>query len=517
MRFNIVPFLLVLVSFGGWVRAQNVGIGTQNPHPSARLDVSANNAGLLIPRLSASEMQAIVNPANGLQIYNTTNQCLMMYFPQTGWKSVTCDCAQFPNPQFTTTPTVLTVGQPIQFTPSHAGGQYQWQFSGGNPATSTSATPTVVFSNPGPITARLRVTDVFGCADSSLQTLQVLNCVPGALNAAFTFSPTTVSVGSTVTFTPTMGSSVNHQWSFASGATSTSTLVTPTTFWSATGSFTVIHTITDPANGCTDADTVQITVVNCPSGSQTFTFSGGAQTFQVPACVSSITVEAFGAQGGAPGGNSVSGRGARVQATLQVVGGSTLQVNVGGQGALSAGGWNGGGNGNSVASSSYRGWGGGGASDIRSGGTALANRILVAGGGGGYGTNHTSNASNFYGGAGGQNGAVGTCGDCTGGCTPAGGGTQSAGGTAASGPNLQGTPGPGSLGQGGNAGATSSGYFGGGGGGGGYYGGGASIGCGSNTSGGGAGGSSWVNPTGSSGVTISADQRSGNGQIVISW
>lgn len=81
---------------------------------------------------------------------------------------------------------------------------------------------------------------------------------------------------------------------------------------------------------------------------------------------------------------------------------------------------------------------------------------------------------------------------------------------------MQGTPGPGSLGQGGNAGALSSGHFGGGGGGGGYYGGGASSGCGSNTSGGGAGGSSWVNPTGSSGVSIMADQRSGNGQIVIS-
>ena len=168
MRFNIVRFFLVLLSFGGWVSAQNVGIGTQNPHPSARLDVSANNAGLLIPRFTASEMQAIVNPANGLQIYNTTNQCLMMYFPQTGWKSVTCDCAQFPNPQFTTTPTVLTAGQSIQFTPSHAGGQYQWQFSGGNPATSTSASPSVVFSNSGQITARLTVTDVFGCSDSSL-------------------------------------------------------------------------------------------------------------------------------------------------------------------------------------------------------------------------------------------------------------------------------------------------------------------------------------------------------------
>ena len=54
-------------------------------------------------------------------------------------------------------------------------------------------------------------------------------------------------------------------------------------------------------------------------------------------------------------------------------------MNVGGQGAgHDAGGFNGGG-----SADGSGGFGGGGASDIRIGGTALTDRVLVAGGGGG--------------------------------------------------------------------------------------------------------------------------------------
>jgi len=51
--------------------AQNVGIGTNNPHSSAELDVNSNKRGLLPPRLSMSERDSIENPADGLMIYCT--------------------------------------------------------------------------------------------------------------------------------------------------------------------------------------------------------------------------------------------------------------------------------------------------------------------------------------------------------------------------------------------------------------------------------------------------------------
>lgn len=53
-----------------------VGIGTSNPNASAVLDINSNNKGVLIPKLSSSERTNIINPANGLLIYNTTCNCL---------------------------------------------------------------------------------------------------------------------------------------------------------------------------------------------------------------------------------------------------------------------------------------------------------------------------------------------------------------------------------------------------------------------------------------------------------
>ena len=123
----------------------------------------------------------------------------------------------------------------------------------------------------------------------------------------------------------------------------------------------------------------------------TFDYTGAEQTYTVPAAVCSITVDAYGAQGGngqgyaytfySPvvydvlGGNG--GNGNRVQATLTVTPGETLYVYVGGQGGQTSGGYNGGGN------TGNTGGGGGGASDVRQAGSGLGNRVVIAGGGGG--------------------------------------------------------------------------------------------------------------------------------------
>lgn len=53
-----------------------VGIGTQDPHTSAVLDVNSNNKGMLIPKLTSVERNTIANPATGLMLYNKTRRCL---------------------------------------------------------------------------------------------------------------------------------------------------------------------------------------------------------------------------------------------------------------------------------------------------------------------------------------------------------------------------------------------------------------------------------------------------------
>lgn len=50
-----------------------VGIGTLNPNSSAVLDLTSQNQGFLLPRLSTGERDLINNPATGLMIYNNSN------------------------------------------------------------------------------------------------------------------------------------------------------------------------------------------------------------------------------------------------------------------------------------------------------------------------------------------------------------------------------------------------------------------------------------------------------------
>lgn len=49
-----------------------VGIGTIEPDISSILDISSNNKGLLMPRLTSEERDLITEPATGLMIYNIT-------------------------------------------------------------------------------------------------------------------------------------------------------------------------------------------------------------------------------------------------------------------------------------------------------------------------------------------------------------------------------------------------------------------------------------------------------------
>lgn len=51
--------------------AQSIGIGTTNPHASAQLDVSSTTKGLLAPRMTTAQRNAIASPAKGLLVYDT--------------------------------------------------------------------------------------------------------------------------------------------------------------------------------------------------------------------------------------------------------------------------------------------------------------------------------------------------------------------------------------------------------------------------------------------------------------
>ncbi len=313
----------------------------------------------------------------------------------------------------------------------------------------------------------------------------VVNPVP---TSAFTVSsinpPTTFNVSFEAA-----ESGATYAWTFPGGTPATSTSPTPTVVWSSTGSYTVSYTVTK--GGCTSNRDTTITVRSPLT--ETFYYTGSPQNWTVPTGVTYAKIECWGAEGGDHGPDE--GEGGYCYGHTELTPGEILGVYVGGQGGLSSGGYSagnylagsGGWNGGGDAGTQYAG-GGGGGTDVRRGGSGLANRIIVAGGGGGSG----------------ENGDAGNGGGLTGGAGEdgAGGGTQTAGGTG-------GGAEAGSLGLGGH------GLSDGGGGGGGYYGGAGDQGDWGNDGGGGGGSSyygSMEEPRGtSSGV------RSGHGMVTITY
>ena len=248
-----------------------------------------------------------------------------------------------------------------------------------------------------------------------------------------------------------------------------------------------------------------------------FEYTGKVQTYEVPAGVTSITVELVGAGGGFGSWENARypekykpGYGGKMTATYPVTPGEKIYIFVGGRGTNATdtyqgeGGFNGGGNGNNTGTyGPYCGGGGGGASDIRIGGSGLGNRVLVAGGGGGAGSNYPDGGD--HGGHGGElNAQDGQANNGTEHESCGRGATQTTGGEGGQWPSyLKGENGK--AGNGGNAPDSTAG----GGGGGGYFGGGAGSWSG------GGGGSSYaaskaIDPKHEQGI------NEGNGKVIIS-
>ena len=68
-----------------------VGIGTTTPSSSAKVDISSTNSGLLIPRMTTIQRDAISSPAEGLLIFNTTTKRFEAYYTAK-WRSISPAC-----------------------------------------------------------------------------------------------------------------------------------------------------------------------------------------------------------------------------------------------------------------------------------------------------------------------------------------------------------------------------------------------------------------------------------------
>ncbi len=250
----------------------------------------------------------------------------------------------------------------------HTGSVVKWQRStdGGSTWTDISHTSTTYSEAPGSTgsyTYRAVVQSGLCSQENSTPCAPIV--VYPIPSDEFTMSGNNIPTGLSIDFGATE-SGATYSWTFPSGTPSSSSSQTPTVYWTVTGSFTVSLTVTK--NGCTS--TRDTTVIIRSPITETFTNtstgrSGTIQTWTVPSGITTIVIEAWGAQGGT--GSYAGGRGARMKGTFTVTPGQTLKILVGQQG---------------LHNSSR--CGGGGGSFV----TDNANNpLIIAGGGGGSGSN----------------------------------------------------------------------------------------------------------------------------------
>ena len=98
-------FVVLIFAVINALNAQ-VGIGTSTPHASAILELKSTVKGLLPPRLTTTERNAISTPSNGLLIYNTNESRLNVY-SSNAWQAI---------PHSTTGAAGITLGTESGFT-----------------------------------------------------------------------------------------------------------------------------------------------------------------------------------------------------------------------------------------------------------------------------------------------------------------------------------------------------------------------------------------------------------------
>lgn len=93
-----VAFILIFTLQSNSSKAQSLSVNTDGSaaDPSAILDVKSISKGILIPRVTLAERNAINLPANGLMIYQTDNNPGFYFYDGTVWKSLAASANNSP-------------------------------------------------------------------------------------------------------------------------------------------------------------------------------------------------------------------------------------------------------------------------------------------------------------------------------------------------------------------------------------------------------------------------------------
>lgn len=219
---------------GGTLEVQgSVGINTTTPDATAILDIVSSSKGLLIPRMTNAQRNAITSPANSLIIYNTTSRCLEI-FTDNAWQSFYCSCPVLDPLQDIVGPDPVCSGSTVSFSvPGVTGAaDYAWTVSGVLPGNITGNGGTAIsFPAPSSNTFTVSVTASNACNNSSSSqttTVNAYTAVPPTPTASS--APTAICQGGSYNYSIVNGLGINgttaidYTWTITTTGTASATL-----------------------------------------------------------------------------------------------------------------------------------------------------------------------------------------------------------------------------------------------------------------------------------------------------
>jgi len=287
----------------------NVGIGTTTPSSSAKFEINSTNQGYLPPRLTSVQRDGILNPVDGLMIFNTSTGCPNYFFSGTWYEW--CGTGVLPlgvisalNCGSATNNGTLTEGSPA------SGVSSEIPYTGGNGGTHNGQTVTstgvtgltatlaagTFASGAGTLTYTITGTPASsGTASFAINiggqtftltrtialpvgTIATINCGSATNNGTLTAGVSASSVNSVVPYTGGNGGIHNGQTVTSTGVTGLTAIFAAGTFANGSGTLTYTITGTPSASGtasfalniggqtCTLSRTVGAPAASYPAG-----------------------------------------------------------------------------------------------------------------------------------------------------------------------------------------------------------------------------------------------------------
>jgi len=175
--------------------------------------------------------------------------------------------AQAPTAQFSASPLVVCVGQPVTFTNlSTTNGSpivsYNWDFGDGNFAETANATH--AFTLPGPKTITLTVQAQDGSSDFEFKAAYIMVNPNPAVSFSTSANGCAIPVGVTFTNTSANGN-FSYAWNFGNSQTSTQQNP-PMVMYNTAGTYAAALTVTNTLTGCTSTLTQPLIISNFAAG-----------------------------------------------------------------------------------------------------------------------------------------------------------------------------------------------------------------------------------------------------------